>query len=154
MRPYREITDEQWRLISPLLPESRPRKDPRGRPLSNTREVLNGVLWVLCSGSSWASLPRSFPPYQTCHRRFKAWHDDGALEVIVQQLFGPGCAVAYTSILSRMRTSRGRSGTYAELRPTESADYGHGFGAAELAEAIEFATQMKNVEVIEEVAVP
>ena len=136
MRPYREITDDQWRLILPMLPENRPRKDPRGRPLSNTRAVVNGVLWVLCNGSSWASLPRNFPPYQTCHRRFKAWHDEGVLEGIVQQLFGAGSEAAYSHILSRMRSSRERAAATAGLvpRPPMPVDYAHRFGTSEPAE--------------------
>lgn len=138
MRPYREITDDQWRLIMPMLPESRPRKDPRGRPLSNTRAVLNGVLWVLCSGSSWASLPRNFPPYQTCHRRFKAWHDEGVLERIVKQLFGNTSDVAYNHILSRMRNGRERLGSAAgvTLRAPIRTDYAHRFGAPESTETM------------------
>jgi transposase len=154
MRLYREITDYQWSQVAPLLPESRPREDLRGRPLANTRQVLNGVLWVVCSGSSWASLPRTFPPYQTCHRRFKAWHEDGALEAIVKQLFGPGSEAAYLSILSRMRTSRGRLTTYVEVRPKKRGDHRRRFGSVELAEAIEFAVQTKNGEAVEEVSVP
>jgi len=136
MRPYREITDDQWRLILPMLPENRPRKDPRGRPLSNTRAVVNGVLWVLCSGSSWASLPRSFPPYQTCHRRFKAWHDEGVLEGIVQQLFGAGSEAAYSHILSRMRSNREHAGAPVgiALRPPTPVDYAHRFGSSEVLE--------------------
>jgi len=138
MRPYREITDDQWRLIMPMLPESRPRKDPRGRPLSNTRAVLNGVLWVLCSGSSWASLPRSFPPYQTCHRRFKAWHDEGVLECIVQQLFGAASDAVYATTINRMRTGRERAAHAAgiALRPPLPVDYAHRFGVPETTEAI------------------
>jgi transposase len=133
MRPYREITDDQWRQILPMLPESLPRKDPRGRPLSNTRSVLNGVLWVLCSGSSWASMPRGFPPYQTCHRRFKAWHDEGVLEYVVQLLFGAASEEAYMNILSRMRTSRERTGT---TRPPMPVGYArHRFSVAKRGEA-------------------
>lgn len=138
MRPFREITDDQWRLIAPMLPENRPRKDPRGRPLSNTRAVLNGVLWVLCSGSSWASLPRNFPPYQTCHRRFKAWHEDGALECIVQQLFGTTSEAAYTQILGRMRNNRDRKEPSAATAPRVALplEYAHRFSAGEISEAI------------------
>lgn len=125
MRPYREITDDQWRQIAPMLPESRPRRDPRGRPLSNTRAVLNGVMWVLSSGSSWASLPRTFPPYQTCHRRFKVWHDEGVLERILSQLLGASGDATYQEIVGRMRSGRERSTAArqaAALRPPLPGD--------------------------------
>jgi len=128
MKPYREITDDQWRVIAPMLPESRPRSDPRGRPLSNTRAVLNGVIWVLSSGASWASLPRTFPPYQTCHRRFKAWHEEGVLECIVQLVFGATGEATYQDILSRMRSGRERSKEArhaAAQRPPTPGKLGH-----------------------------
>src|SRR5471032_3035341 len=88
MKPYRDMSDEEWQMVAPLLPELRPRSELRGRPLANTRAVLNGVLWVMYSGASWSTLPRKYPSYQTCHRRFKAWHDSGVLGRVMQQLFG------------------------------------------------------------------
>jgi hypothetical protein len=72
MTPYRDINDEEWQRVAPLLPELRPRAELRGRPLANTRAVLNGVLWVMHSGATWSAMPRKYPSYQTCHRRFKA----------------------------------------------------------------------------------
>ncbi|WP_425559155.1 transposase [Kistimonas scapharcae] len=33
--------------------------------------VLNGILWVLRTGSHWYEMPDCYPPYQTCHRRFQ-----------------------------------------------------------------------------------
>ena len=47
MTPYRDLTDHEWRCVAPLLPEMQPRTELRGRPLANTRAVLNGVLWVI-----------------------------------------------------------------------------------------------------------
>ena len=31
-------------------------------------------------------MPERFPPYQTCHRRFQAWVEDGTLEQILRAL--------------------------------------------------------------------
>lgn len=103
MKPYRVLTDEEWLAVAPLLPELQPRKETRGRPLTNTREVLNGVLWVMHSGSSWSMLPRRFPSYQTCHRRFKAWQRTGVLKTVLNRLFGPAGDEFHTAIVARMR---------------------------------------------------
>ena len=103
MKPYRVLTDEEWLAVAPLLPELQPRKETRGRPLTNTREVLNGVLWVMHSGSSWSMLPRRFPSYQTCHRRFKAWQRTGVLRHVLTRLFGPAGDEFHTAIVARMR---------------------------------------------------
>ncbi|QIE24187.1 hypothetical protein SBC1_20800 [Caballeronia sp. SBC1] len=103
MKPYRDMSDEEWQMVAPLLPELRPRSELRGRPLANTRAVLNGVLWVMYSGASWSTLPRKYPSYQTCHRRFKAWHDSGVLARVMQQLFGGASEGLYSLMTSRMR---------------------------------------------------
>ncbi len=68
-----ELTDAQWAHIEPLIPKPRRRKDRRGRPWREPREVLGGILWVLRTGAPWKDLPEPYPPYQTCHRRFQHW---------------------------------------------------------------------------------
>jgi transposase len=103
MKPYRDMSDQEWQMVAPLLPELRPRSELRGRPLANTRAVLNGVLWVMYSGASWSTLPRKYPSYQTCHRRFKAWHESGVLGRVMQQLFGAASEGLYSLMTSRMR---------------------------------------------------
>jgi transposase len=81
-----ELTDEQWTVIEPLIPEPPRRADGRGRPWRDTREVINGVLWILRSGARWQDLPERFPPYQTCHRRFQQWSRDGTLRKVLEAL--------------------------------------------------------------------
>ena len=81
-----DLTDTQWELIAPLLPVYRRRKDGRGRPRQDLREVLNGTLWILRTGAQWADLPDRYPPYQTCHRYFQQWSRDGTLEQILHAL--------------------------------------------------------------------
>ena len=69
-----DITDEQWQVIETILPADRVRADRRGRPWSDRRTVLNGVLWILRTGAPWQDLPprrRSQPPSR--RRRLKAW---------------------------------------------------------------------------------
>ena len=44
------LTDAQWAIIEPLIPKPRRRKDRRGRPWREPREVLGGILWVLRTG--------------------------------------------------------------------------------------------------------
>jgi len=81
-----ELTDEQWAVIEPLIPEPPRREDKRGRPWRDTREVMNGVLWILRNGARWQDLPERFPPYQTCHRRFQQWSRDGTLRGVLEAL--------------------------------------------------------------------
>ena len=81
-----ELTDEQWAVISPLIPENPRREDGRGRPWRDNREVLNGILWILRTGARWQDLPERFPPYQTCHRRFQNWVRSGVLRSVLEAL--------------------------------------------------------------------
>ena len=81
-----ELQNEQWALIEPLLPTVQDREDGRDRWRCDDRAVLNGILWVLPSGARWKDLPVRFPSYQSCHRRFQQWVDDGTLSKILRCL--------------------------------------------------------------------
>src|SRR3979490_738453 len=85
MRGRWELSDAQWKLIEPIL-RPRQRADGRGRPWQDTRAVLNGILWVLGTGAQWRELPRQYPSYQTCHRRFQQWVREDKLERILRVL--------------------------------------------------------------------
>ena len=87
--PHPQLSDEQWMLISDVFPVPVP--DPRGgRPRTDARRCLEGILWVLHSGARWKDLPRSFPSYVTCWRRFVEWSSAGvwdqAWRRLVEQL--------------------------------------------------------------------
>lgn len=46
-----DLSEWQWKRVEPLLPKPRVRKDWRGRPWRDPRDVLNGVLWVIQTGA-------------------------------------------------------------------------------------------------------
>ncbi len=46
------LTDVQWETLRPFLPPQKPRT---GRPGNDHRTVLEGILWVLRTGSPCAS---------------------------------------------------------------------------------------------------
>jgi len=82
----RDLTEAQWALLDPLIPEPRRRKDGRGRPWRDRREVLNAILYILRTGAPWADLPERYPPYQTCHRRFQQWVRSGVMRGVLEAL--------------------------------------------------------------------
>jgi transposase len=71
-----ELTDEQWEVVEPVLREAR---------RADTRAVL-GVFWALGTGAQWRELPKKYPPFQTCHRRFQQWIRGGKLEQALKLL--------------------------------------------------------------------
>jgi transposase len=81
-----DVTDDQWRVLEPLIGELPKRADGRGRSWRSSREVLSGILWILRAVAQWADLPQRYPPYQTCHRRFQRWAQDGTYEWILEAL--------------------------------------------------------------------
>src|SRR5215471_14568557 len=72
MQINRDITDSQWAVLDPLIPEPSRRKDGRGRPWRARRPVLDGILWVLRTGAPWADLPDTSPPYQNLPQKISA----------------------------------------------------------------------------------
>jgi transposase len=43
-------------------------------------------LWILRTGAPWKDLPERYPPYQTCHRRFQRWIEEGVLSDVLEAL--------------------------------------------------------------------
>ena len=86
MLTHRDLTDAEWATLDPLIPETPLRHNRRGRPPRGRREVLEGILYVLDTGVSWAGLPDRYPPYKTCHRRFQQWLRSGILRQILEGL--------------------------------------------------------------------
>jgi transposase len=86
MRRTRDLTDDQWKTLDPIIPKPGKRPDGRGRPWKSRRFVLNGVLWVLRTGAPWADLPDRCPSFQTCHRRFQQWVRSGMMTRIMTAL--------------------------------------------------------------------
>lgn len=81
-----DLTEPQWEILAPLFPPQEMQSDRRGRPFRDPRDVLNGVLWILRTGAPWKDLPERYPPYQTCHRRYQTWVQDGTLEKALRAL--------------------------------------------------------------------
>ena len=81
-----DLTNEQWKLMETILPADPVRDDGRGRPWSDRRKVLNGILWILRTGAPWQDLPPRYGPHQTAHRRFQNWVRSGVLEHLLVTL--------------------------------------------------------------------
>jgi transposase len=83
-----DLTEKQWAAIKRFVPgpERKGTSEQGGRPWRDPRDVLNGILWVLRTGAPWADMPRRYPPYQTCHRRFQKWEKERVLDRILRAL--------------------------------------------------------------------
>jgi transposase len=83
------IDDELWSLIEPLLPvrASRNRRHAGRKPIAD-RAVLNGIIFVLRSGTAWNLLPQKlgWGSGSVCWRRLDAWQKAGVWQRIHEAL--------------------------------------------------------------------
>ena len=84
MRRY-ELTDQEWTLITPLIPPPA----LTGRPRQPPREEWNAIVWVLRSGSPWRDLPERFGPWQTVFHHFNAWRRAEIFDRVLEALQMP-----------------------------------------------------------------
>jgi putative transposase len=73
--PYpSDLTDEQWKLIEPFIPQAK----PGGRPRTvNIKQVVNAILYLSRTGCSWRMLPHEFPPWGTVHYYYRQFRLQG-----------------------------------------------------------------------------
>src|SRR5207247_5614718 len=58
-----------------------------GRPREwTTREIINGIFYVLRAGCSWRMLPKCFPPMTTVYGWFLRFRREGLFETINHHL--------------------------------------------------------------------
>lgn len=82
--PYKtDLTDEQWKIVKPLIPPSKPGGRPRQ---TDMREVLNTLLYQARTGCQWELLPHDLLPKSTVWDYFAAWRDDGTWRRVTDAL--------------------------------------------------------------------
>lgn len=54
-----------------------------GRPWSDNRKILNGVLWISRTGAPWRALPEYYGPWQTVYKCFSQWQKNEKLKISV-----------------------------------------------------------------------
>jgi putative transposase len=76
-KPYdSDVTDEQWRLLNPLLNQKHIRGWGRPRRV-DLREVTNAIFYLNKTGCQWRSLPHDFPVWPVVYYYFKKWRNNG-----------------------------------------------------------------------------
>ena len=80
-----DLTDEQWKVLEPLLRE-REARGPGRPPTVDLREIVNALLYIKQTGCPWRYIPHDLPPRSTVHYYFEKWTNDGTLEEVMRQL--------------------------------------------------------------------
>ena len=76
------LTDAEWEMLEPLLPN----KPPAGRPYNDHRTVLDGIMWVARTGSSWREMPEEYGKWEGAYRRYELWLAQGLWQRILGAL--------------------------------------------------------------------
>jgi putative transposase len=107
-----DLTNAQWHLIAPLIPEAKPGGRPRKYEM---REVINGLLYLSREGCSWRALPHDLPHWKTCYNFFRQFEADGTWDALV------------TALRVEVRTKLGREPTPSgACIDSQSAKTAHG----------------------------
>ena len=77
-----EFSDASWEMIEDLITQDQ----KTGRPRHDDRLMLNGILWVLCSGAAWRDMPERFGPWSTVYQRFRDWRNRGTFDQMLKRL--------------------------------------------------------------------
>ena len=76
-----DLSEAEWKIIQPLLPDK-----PRGVPRVDDRRVLNGIFFVLRTGTPWRDLPERYGPYTTVYNRFHRWRKAGVWDHLMDAI--------------------------------------------------------------------
>lgn len=83
-KPYpSDVSDEEWAFVAPYLALVREDAPQRNHDL---REVLNGLRWVVRTGSPWRYMPHDLPPWEAVYQQTQRWLKAGVFEAMVNDL--------------------------------------------------------------------
>jgi transposase len=78
-----DVSDEEWEFVAPylaLVREDAPQRD------HDLREVLNGLRWVVRTGSPWRYMPHDLPPWEAVYQQTQRWIKAGVFEQMIHDL--------------------------------------------------------------------
>src|ERR1700686_4829875 len=75
-----DLSDDEWALLEPLMPEAR--RSTR----ADDRKIMNAIFYVLRTGMPWRDLPERYGPYTTAYNRFNRWSRRGIWKRIFDML--------------------------------------------------------------------
>ena len=73
------LSDAAWERMAPLIIG---RPDQKGSTGRDNRMFVEGVLWIVRTGSPWRDLPDVFGEWNSVFRRFSRWSQKGVWQRI------------------------------------------------------------------------
>ncbi|MCX4460134.1 IS5 family transposase [Streptomyces sp. NBC_01728] len=78
-----DLTDEQWALLEPLLPQG---KKPGRPPIWPRRQLIDGIRFRVRTGIPWRDVPVEYGPWARSYDLFRRWQRDGTWQRIFTAL--------------------------------------------------------------------
>ncbi len=75
-----DLTDSQWKIITPYLDDKTKRKH-------SLRQIVNAIFYITKTGSQWRYLPQEFPKWQLVYYYFRKWSQAKIIAQIHQLLY-------------------------------------------------------------------
>ena len=96
MMKIRDLTDQQWEAIQPIIPK----QTGRGKPRADDRATFNAILYVLSTGCRWEDLQKTqySHHYTTAWRRLKRWEENGIWRRILDSLIAEGYSLGTVKV--------------------------------------------------------
>ena len=78
-----DVSDEEWAFCAPylsLMKEDAPQRD------HSSRELFNGVRYMVRAGCPWRMIPNDLPPWSAVHQQAQRWIKAGCFTALAQDL--------------------------------------------------------------------
>ena len=69
-----DLSDAQWAVLEPLLPQAGKLGRPRKWQL---RQLIDGIRWRTRAGCPWRDVPVGYGPWNSVYGLFRCWQRDG-----------------------------------------------------------------------------
>jgi transposase len=78
-----DVSDQEWTFVAPYLALVREDAPQRYYDL---REVLNGLRWIVRTGSAWRYMPHDLPPWEAVYQQTQRWIRAKVFEEMIHDL--------------------------------------------------------------------
>ena len=112
-----DLSEFEWKIIEPLLPRA-----GLGKARVDDRRVVNGIFYVLRTGSPWRDLPSRYGPHTTVYNRYNRWAKAGVWLRIFEALSAASPQSMHLIDSSIIRAHQHAAGGKKGVRITPSAD--------------------------------
>ena len=74
-----DMSDAEWAITEPTLPEPAWKQGRGGRPAERCRrDIIDAIRYLVKEGIQWRAMPCDFPPFQTVYDVLDQWEENGA----------------------------------------------------------------------------